>query len=107
MAIGATFTIPDIFANFPWKRNLSQYYVEVKEESKAWTESYHLFSPEALRGFNSCDFSALMFLFLTRSARLLNVFFFLFVVDLLASLAYAPRERGKRSAITLPPPIYL
>lgn len=57
MAVGAVFTIPDILAKFPWKRNLSEYYVEMKEESRLWTESYHLFSPEGLRRFNLCDFS--------------------------------------------------
>ncbi|KAJ3508128.1 hypothetical protein NLJ89_g5926 [Agrocybe chaxingu] len=64
-----TFTLPDLLAKFPWKRNLSEYYPECKAESSAWTESFHPFDEEGLRGFNLCDF------------------------NLLASLAYSPRER--------------
>jgi len=59
MAVGDIFTIPDVLANFPWKRILSECYPWMKAESSAWTESYHLFSAEGLRGFNACDFNLL------------------------------------------------
>ena len=51
-----TFRLPDLLANFPWPRNLSEYYREAKAESSAWTESFHPFDEEGLRGFNLCDF---------------------------------------------------
>ncbi|KDR71607.1 hypothetical protein GALMADRAFT_143861 [Galerina marginata CBS 339.88] len=63
------FTLPDLLTNFPWPRKLSEYYHQAKAESSAWTESYHPFDEEGLKGFNLCDF------------------------NLLASLAYAPREK--------------
>lgn len=52
-----TYTLPDLLANFPWPRRLSEHYKEAKAESSAWTESYHLFDEEGLKGFNLCDFS--------------------------------------------------
>ena len=52
-----TYTLPDLLANFPWPRSLSEHYKEAKADSSAWTESYHLFDEEGLKGFNLCDFS--------------------------------------------------
>ena len=52
-----TYTLPDLLVNFPWPRNLSEHYKEAKAESSTWTESYHLFDEEGLKGFNLCDFS--------------------------------------------------
>ena len=52
-----TFRLPDLLANFPWPRNLSEHYREAKAESSAWTESFHFFDEEGLRRFNLCDFS--------------------------------------------------
>ena len=52
-----TFRLPDLLANFPWPRNLSEHYREAKAESSAWTESFHPFDEDGLRGFNLCDFS--------------------------------------------------
>jgi len=52
-----TFTLPDIFAKFPLKRNLSEHFKETKAESSAWTQSFHFFDEEGLKGFNRCDFS--------------------------------------------------
>jgi hypothetical protein len=78
------FTLPDLLANFPWPRNLSEYFCEAKAESSAWTESYHPFDEEGLKGFNLCDFSEpdLSYLsksypqrsFIYRSPGLLSVF---------------------------------
>jgi len=63
------FTLPDLLAKFPWPRNLSEHFCEAKAESSAWTESYHPFDEEGLKGFNLCDF------------------------NLLAALSYSPREK--------------
>ena len=52
-----TFRFPDLLANFPWPRNLSEHYLEAKAESSAWTESFNFCDEEALRAFNFCDFS--------------------------------------------------
>ena len=52
-----TFRLPDFLVEFPWPRNLSEHYCEAKAESSAWTESFHPFDEEGLRGFNLCDFS--------------------------------------------------
>ncbi|KAF9530787.1 terpenoid synthase [Crepidotus variabilis] len=64
-----TFTLPDLLARFPWPRNLSEFYTEAKAESSTWTEGFHPFDEDGLEGFNLCDF------------------------NLLAGLAYAPREK--------------
>lgn len=82
------FTLPDLLLNFPWPRKLSEYYNEAKAESSAWTESFHPFDEDGLKGFNLCDFSSYippqpLYYVLTNS------------IDLLASLAYAPREKGE------------
>jgi len=53
-----TFRLPDLLANFPWPRNLSEHYREAKAESSAWTESFHPFDEDGIRGFNLCDLSA-------------------------------------------------
>ena len=51
------FRLPDLLADFPWPRNLSEHYHEAKSESSAWTESFHPFDEDGLRRFNLCDFS--------------------------------------------------
>ncbi|KDR73462.1 hypothetical protein GALMADRAFT_72334 [Galerina marginata CBS 339.88] len=50
-------TLPDILANFPWARNLSEYYYEAKAESIAWAESYQPLDETGLMAFNLCDFT--------------------------------------------------
>jgi len=52
------FTLPDLLVNFPWPRKLSEHYCEAKAESSAWTESFHPFDEDGLKGFNLCDFSS-------------------------------------------------
>ena len=51
------FTLPDLLVNFPWPRNLSEHYYEAKAASSAWTESFHPFDEDGLKGFNLCNFS--------------------------------------------------
>lgn len=34
------YTLPDTLANWPWLRQLSNVYSEVKDESTTWVESY-------------------------------------------------------------------
>ena len=79
------FTLPDLLVKFPWSRNLSEHFLEAKAESSAWTESFHPFDEEGLKGFNLCDFSKSIspaFLshisqlsFIYRSPRLLSILF--------------------------------
>ena len=52
------FTLPDLLVNFPWPRKLSNHYGKAKTESSAWTESFHPFDEDGLKGFNLCDFSS-------------------------------------------------
>jgi hypothetical protein len=87
------YRLPDLLVKFPWKRNLSEFYKEVKAESSAWTESFHLFDDEGLKGFNLCDFSSLLHLHNSLSHDVHAS------TDLLASLAYSPRERGALIAL--------
>ena len=58
-----TYRLPDLLVNFPWARKLSEFYKDVKAESSAWTESFHLFDDEGLRGFNLCDFSSFLYVY--------------------------------------------
>jgi len=85
------FTLPDLLAKFPWPRNLSEHFCEAKAESSAWTESYHPFDEEGLKGFNLCDFSKWKSLD-SFTITILNDNLF---TDLLAALSYSPREKGK------------
>lgn len=89
-----TYRLPDILIDFPWSRNLSEFYKESKAESSAWTESFHLFDEEGLKGYNLCDFST-FFPVLKNSPHDIRT-----RTDLLASLAYSPRERGVLIAFT-------
>lgn len=77
-----TFHLPDLLIDFPWPRSLSEHYHEAKAESSTWTESFHPFNEDGLKGFNLCDFSMyflpLVELHLTcspgRSPRLIGIF---------------------------------
>jgi hypothetical protein len=51
------FRLPDMLSNWPWPRHLNPHYDVCKEESVAWLETFHAFSPKAQQGFNLCDFS--------------------------------------------------
>ncbi|KAJ7835226.1 terpenoid synthase [Mycena leptocephala] len=55
----AQFCIPDTLRNWPWPRQLNPHYQVCKEESSAWCESFHAFSPKAQKAFNRCDFNLL------------------------------------------------
>ena len=84
-----TFRLPDVLVDFPWPRNLSEHYCEAKAESVAWTESFHPFDEEGLRRFNLCDFGTSL------SPSLWAYPTLAFWPDLLASLTYSPREKGR------------
>lgn len=53
------FSLPDTLCRWAWSRKLNPNYKKVKEESKAWLESFHAFPPKAQNAFNRCDFSEL------------------------------------------------
>jgi hypothetical protein len=57
----AQYTIADIFAQFPWPRKQSEYFVEVKAESEAWVKLFHPFDEEGLKGLWKCDIGELHF----------------------------------------------
>ena len=49
------FILPDVLANWPWKRAINPYGDECRKASRAWGEAYHAFSPRAQKAFNLCD----------------------------------------------------
>ncbi|KAF8900877.1 terpenoid synthase [Gymnopilus junonius] len=51
------YTLPDLFAAFPCSRNVSEHYEECKDECKAWTESFHPFDEEGMKGFSLANFN--------------------------------------------------
>ncbi|KAJ6465604.1 terpenoid synthase [Mycena vitilis] len=53
------FRLPDMLTNWPWPRRLNPNYEVCKEESTAWIEAFHAFSPKAQNAFNLCDFNLL------------------------------------------------
>ncbi|KAJ7238782.1 putative terpene cyclase [Mycena haematopus] len=53
------FRLPDMLSNWPWPRHLNPHYEVCKEESAAWLEMFHAFSPKAQKAFNLCDFNLL------------------------------------------------
>ncbi|KAJ7803885.1 terpenoid synthase [Mycena olivaceomarginata] len=55
----AQFRIPDTLRNWSWPRQPNPHYQVCKEESSAWCESFHAFSPKAQKSFNRCDFNLL------------------------------------------------
>ncbi len=52
-----SYYLPDLLAELPWPRLLSEHYDEVKPESSAWIESFNPFNAKGLRAFRACDFS--------------------------------------------------
>lgn len=57
----ASYYLPDLLAELPWPRLLSEHYEEVKVESSAWIESYNPFNEKGLQAFRACDFSGSIF----------------------------------------------
>ena len=55
------YIIPDLLANWPWKRVLNPKLVEVNDDANAWVKSLGLFDQAQLQKFNACDFSTLIF----------------------------------------------
>ena len=53
----AQFTIPDFFANFPWPRQLSEHFLELKAESDAWAESFHPFDQDGIEDLRRAQLS--------------------------------------------------
>jgi hypothetical protein len=51
------YIIPDLLADWPWKRALNPALTEVKDDSNAWVKSLELFDQAQLQKFNACDFS--------------------------------------------------
>ena len=57
-AVGPTrIFIPNIFAQWPWPRQINPHYAVVKKEADAWITSFQVFSPKAQDAYNRCDCS--------------------------------------------------
>ena len=50
------FYIPDVLADYPWKRQFNSHYKEVKEESDQWMYSFEAFSAKSPYAFDKGDF---------------------------------------------------
>lgn len=88
MSLATEYCIPDLLDNWPWRRCLSPYYEEAKQQSSSWVRSLAPFrSEKGQRAFDACDLSQ-FYTFGTRVTRLTCF------TDLLASLAYSHRDKG-------------
>jgi len=92
----SSYTIPGLLRNWPWKRQLSPYYVAAKRESSDWVRSLRPFSQNGQRTFDACDLSQCL---LSPSSHQDLIAFCL--IDLLASLTYSRRDRGTYSIVVL------
>jgi len=50
------FYIPDVLADYPWKRQFNPHYEEVKEESDQWMYSFKAFSAKSQYAFDKGEF---------------------------------------------------
>ncbi|KAI0784113.1 terpenoid synthase, partial [Abortiporus biennis] len=55
----ASFHLPDLLSTWPWLRRINPHYLDVKEESAYWLQSFNALSSKAQRAFNACDFTLL------------------------------------------------
>ena len=51
------YVLPDLLANWPWKRVFNPLLAEVKDQADSWVESLDLFEPAQLQKFKACGFS--------------------------------------------------
>ncbi|KAG6859946.1 hypothetical protein C0995_001480 [Termitomyces sp. Mi166 len=51
--------LPDLLAEWPWKRKTNPHYPQAKAESSIWIRSFNAFTPYAQRAFDLCDFNLL------------------------------------------------
>jgi Delta6-protoilludene synthase len=56
------FYLPDPLAQWPWPRNLSEHYTEVKPESDAWLRSFEALDAKSQRSFDLSNFCKLSFI---------------------------------------------
>ncbi|EJD05130.1 terpenoid synthase [Fomitiporia mediterranea MF3/22] len=90
--------LPDMVANWPWKRSINPYYDVVKAESSAWFRSFKAFSEQSQHAFDKCDFARLAALayplvcreHLRTGCDLMNLFF---VIDEYTDVEPAPVVR--------------
>ncbi|KAG6895319.1 hypothetical protein C0993_009725, partial [Termitomyces sp. T159_Od127] len=55
----SVFILPETLANWPWKRDINPYYVEVKAESSAWIRNFTISTPGVQQSFDAGDFDLL------------------------------------------------
>ncbi|KAF8474316.1 isoprenoid synthase domain-containing protein [Gautieria morchelliformis] len=80
-SLSTSIIIPDTLRSWPWPRHLNPHYAICKEESEAWCEAFHAFSPSAQKAFNLGDFSllaALAYPLLDKGCDFMNL---AFVID--------------------------
>ena len=87
------YIIPDLLANWPWKRVLNPMLVEVNDDANAWVKSLGLFDQAQLQKFDACDFSTLTFTLMSFSSSILANRYF---PDILGALV-APQQDKKGS----------
>lgn len=56
MLSGQMLCLPDILADWPWKREINPLYEEVQAESDAWVKSFNAFTPRSQYAFDKGDF---------------------------------------------------
>ena len=68
------FHIPDVLADYPWKRQFNPHYAEVKEESDRWMYSFKAFSAKSQFAFDKREFGQSISLSKELSFRMMLTF---------------------------------
>ncbi|KAF9555722.1 terpenoid synthase [Agrocybe pediades] len=53
------YILPDLLREWPWRRRLSPFYAETKQQSSTWVESFKPFSRRGQKAFDACDLNLL------------------------------------------------
>ncbi|KAF8886611.1 isoprenoid synthase domain-containing protein [Gymnopilus junonius] len=53
------YTIPDLLAQWPWRRTVNAHLEVVQDDANAWVGSFELFKPEKFAKFKACNFNYL------------------------------------------------
>lgn len=52
----SSYHIPDVLADYPWKRQLNPHYEEVKKESDQWMYGFKAFSARSQYAFDEGEY---------------------------------------------------
>jgi hypothetical protein len=50
------FSLPDLFAQWPWPRVLNEHYEETKPESDEWLRGFEALDAKSQKTFDRCNF---------------------------------------------------